>query len=82
MIQKGYLRGLATSVHWDDEALQKTLLHIPEPLKSLYVYESKMVRVYSSVCMYVPLCEHACMCVHVLCVHVCRHLIAVSLPTP
>ena len=44
MSQKGYLRGLATSVHWDDEALQKTLLHVPEPLKSLYVYESKMVR--------------------------------------
>lgn len=39
---KGYLRGLITSVHWEDESLQKSLLQIPEHLKSLYVYESKM----------------------------------------
>ena len=53
MIQKGYLRGLATSVHWEDEALQKALLRVPEPLKSLYVYESKMVRMVCGGCGWV-----------------------------
>ena len=43
MVAKGYLQKLCASVQWEDEALQRMLLPSPEPLKALYVYESKMV---------------------------------------
>lgn len=42
MVAKGYLQKLCASVQWEDEALQRMLLPSPEPLKALYVYESKM----------------------------------------
>lgn len=40
---KGYLRHFVESLLLEDESLQTALLPTPEPLKSLYVYESKMV---------------------------------------
>ena len=40
---KGYLRHLVESLLLEDENLQNALRPSPEPLKSLYVYESKMV---------------------------------------
>lgn len=43
MSAKGYLQTLCASIQWEDEALQKMLLPLPEPLRSLYIYESKMV---------------------------------------
>lgn len=41
---KGYLQTLCTSLQWEDQALQKMLHPLPEALKALYIYESKMVR--------------------------------------
>ena len=46
LIKKGYLRHLVESVLLEDENLQNALRPSPEPLKSLYVYESKMVSRY------------------------------------
>lgn len=40
---KGYLRHLVESLLLEDENLQTALNPSPEPLKSLYVYESRMV---------------------------------------
>ncbi|XP_077999885.1 nuclear pore complex protein Nup205-like [Glandiceps talaboti] len=39
---KGYLRHLVESIVQNDEALQNMLKPTPEPLKALYIYESKM----------------------------------------
>lgn len=43
MSQKGYLQNLCASIQWEDEGLQKMLSPMPEALKALYIYESKMV---------------------------------------
>ena len=42
MVQKGILNDLATSIQWEDDSLAKVLELIPQSLKALYVYESKM----------------------------------------
>ena len=44
---KGYLQSVCASLQWDDEALIKMLHPVPESLKTLYIYESKMVGRYS-----------------------------------
>ena len=46
MSQRGFLQTLCASIQWEDESLQKMLLPVPEALKALYIYESKMVSVY------------------------------------
>ena len=43
MTEKGYLQTICASVQWEDEALQKMLHPLPEALRALYIYESKMV---------------------------------------
>ncbi|XP_002740701.1 nuclear pore complex protein Nup205 [Saccoglossus kowalevskii] len=42
LTSKGYLRHIMESILQDDETLQNTLKPLPEPLKALYIYESKM----------------------------------------
>ncbi|XP_070580305.1 nuclear pore complex protein Nup205-like [Ptychodera flava] len=42
LTSKGYLRHLIEGIVQDDQALQSMLKPTPEPLKALYVYESKM----------------------------------------
>lgn len=39
---KGYLRHMVESLVKDDESLQAMLDPSPEPLRALYIYESKM----------------------------------------
>lgn len=41
--ERGYLQHLVESLSTDDEQLQAMLLPQPEPLKSLYIFESKIV---------------------------------------
>ena len=43
MVARGYLAKVCASVQWEDEGLQKMLHPLPEALKALYIYESKMV---------------------------------------
>ena len=52
MVQKGILNDLATSIQWEDDSLAKVLELIPQSLKALYVYESKMVS-SNDVCKYI-----------------------------
>ena len=40
---KGYLQSVCASLQWDDEALIKMITSVPESLKTLYIYECKMV---------------------------------------
>ena len=40
---KGYLRHFATSIVQEDQSLQTSLQPTPEPLRALYIYESRMV---------------------------------------
>jgi len=47
MSVRGYLQTICASIQWEDEALQKMLLPLPEALRTLYIYESKMVRLFS-----------------------------------
>ena len=46
MSARGYLQTICASIQWEDEALQKMLLPLPEALRTLYIYESKMVRLF------------------------------------
>ena len=39
----GYLHNLCTSLQWEDDGLKKMLDPVPEALRALYIYESKMV---------------------------------------
>ena len=41
---KGYLRHFAESIVQEDQSLQTSLQPTPEPLRALYIYESRMVR--------------------------------------
>ena len=41
--QHGYLHNLCASLQWEDEGLKKMLDPVPEALRALYIYESKMV---------------------------------------
>lgn len=43
MTQQGYLQKLCASLQWEDEGLKKMLQPVPEALRALYLYESKMV---------------------------------------
>ena len=43
MSQRGYLQTLCASLQWEDDSLKKMLHPVPEALKALYIYESKMV---------------------------------------
>ena len=73
MMAKGYLRHCINSLVHEDSALQAMLAPNPEPLKSLYIYESKMVSweygfavVFQSVvfvihCMSCTACLFACL---------------------
>ena len=44
LVRHGYLRHLIDSLVQEDEMLQMALQPNPEPLRALYIYESKMVR--------------------------------------
>ena len=46
MSARGYLQTICASIQWEDEVLQKMLLPLPEALRTLYIYESKMVRLF------------------------------------
>ena len=46
MSARGYLQTICASIQWEDEALQKMLLPLPEALRTLYIYESKMVGLF------------------------------------
>ncbi len=46
MASKGYVDHIVKSLLQDDEQLQAMLNPRPEPLKALYIYESKMVSLY------------------------------------
>ena len=52
MSQRGFLQTLCASIQWEDESLQKMLQPVPEALKALYIYESKMV----SMCTHIKHC--------------------------
>ena len=43
MSQHGYLQTLCASLQWDDDSIKKMLHPMPEALRALYIYESKMV---------------------------------------
>ncbi len=43
LTQHGYLQTLCASLQWEDESLRKMLHPVPEALRALYIYESKMV---------------------------------------
>ncbi len=43
MTSKGYLQHIVDSLRQDDEKLQEMLQPNPEPLKALYIFESKIV---------------------------------------
>lgn len=40
---KGYLQNVCASVQWEGESLLKLLQPVPDSIKTLYIYESKMV---------------------------------------
>ena len=44
LCQHGYLHTLCASLQWEDDGLKKMLHPVPEALRALYIYESKMVR--------------------------------------
>ena len=43
LTQRGYLQTLCASLQWEDDSLRKMLHPVPEALRALYIYESKMV---------------------------------------
>lgn len=43
MTQHGYLQTLCASLEFEDDSLKKMLHPVPEALRALYIYESKMV---------------------------------------
>ena len=43
MTSKGYIQHIVDSILTDDEQLRAALNPHPEPLRALYIYESKMV---------------------------------------
>ena len=45
MRSKGYLQHIIGSLLQDDESLQNMLNPIPEPLRALYIFESKSVSI-------------------------------------
>ena len=47
MSQHGYLQTLCASLQWEDESLKKMLHPVPEALRALYIYQSKMVGIKS-----------------------------------
>ena len=54
LVRQGYLRHLIDSLVQEDETLQTALRPNPEPLRGLYIYESKMVG--SAVCTALATC--------------------------
>jgi len=44
MIHRGYLQHIVDSLLHDNEQLQPLLLPNPEPLRALYIFQSKIVR--------------------------------------
>ena len=46
---KGYLQSVCASLQWDDEVLIRMISPVPESLKTLYIYECKMVKHYTNI---------------------------------
>ena len=47
LTRQGYLQNLCANLQWEDDSLKKMLHPVPEALRALYIYESKMVRLPS-----------------------------------